>query len=489
MSRGQATASTTQILVVDDEAAFRTLVAGHLERAGMAVATLGSAEEALAWLEQRQPDLLLLDVHMPGMTGIELVTRLSAEQRLPPTIVMSAYGQLDTALAAVRGGAMDFLSKPFRLPEVELKVTVALEKARQRKGGRQRSGSDAPSVDRAEALGDGNALFYGMVGRSAVVRELFARIERVARFTSTVLIHGESGTGKELVARALHQLSPRRGGPFVAVNCGAIPRELLESELFGSEKGAYTGSVKTRVGLLETAAGGTLFLDEIVDLPLHLQVKLLRVLQEGEVRPVGASRPVTVDVRVVAASAVPARDRVTEGLFRQDLYYRLSVIELLVPPLRDRREDIPLLVEHLISHANRRLGTTIRGVHPHAMALLMAWPWPGNIRELQNVIEQSAVMSEDDEVGEDALPRYLHADAAPQVAPAPAPTGLTLESLSIPAAVEQTERTLIEQALRETGGNRTHAAELLEISLRSLLQKIARYEIDIPGQVGRPPQR
>ena len=257
---------------------------------------------------------------------------------------MSAYGQLDTALAAVRGGAVDFLSKPFRLPEVELKVSVALEKARQRKGGRRRSGAEVTVADRAEALGDGNALFYGMVGRSAVVRELFARIERVARFTSTVLIHGESGTGKELVARALHQLSPRRGSPFVAVNCGAIPENLLESELFGHVRGAFTDASSDRKGLFENAHGGTLFLDEIVDLPLHLQVKLLRVLQEGEVRPVGASRPVAVDVRVVAASAVPARDRVTEGQFRQDLYYRLSVIELLVPPLRDRREDIPLLV-------------------------------------------------------------------------------------------------------------------------------------------------
>jgi two-component system, NtrC family, response regulator AtoC len=485
MSRSPPKPLAATVLVVDDEAAFRTLVANHLERAGMAVTTAGSAEEALTRLSTL-PDVLLLDVHMPGMTGLELVERLAGEGRLPTTIVMSAYGQLDTALAAVRAGAIDFLSKPFRLPEVELKVTLALEKARQGLRGRRRS--DVGPVSRAANLEPGE-IFEGMVGRAPPMRELFGRLERVARFTSTVLLHGESGTGKELVARALHKLSPRRGGPFVAVNCGAIPENLLESELFGHTRGAFTDANADRKGLFEQAHGGTLFLDEIVDLPLHMQVKLLRVLQEGEVRAIGASRSVTVDVRVVAASAVPARDRVREGRFREDLYYRLGVIELHVPPLRDRIDDIPLLVEHVVQQANTRLGTRITGVHPHALARLMAWSWPGNVRELQNVIEQAAVMSESPEIGVDALPTQLQVDAEI----VDDDNGLILpnfgDSLSIPEAVAATERALIAAALQETEGNRTHAAQRLEISLRSLLQKIQLYNIDIPGQVGRPPQR
>jgi two-component system response regulator AtoC len=313
----------------------------------------------------------------------------------------------------------------------------------------------------------------------------------VARYTSTVLIHGESGTGKELVARALHRLSPRRGGPFVAVNCGAIPENLLESEIFGHVRGAFTDARGDRKGLFEQAHGGTLFLDEIVELPLHMQVALLRVLQEGEVRPVGGSRAVAVDVRVVAASAVPARERVRAGLFREDLFYRLGVIELAVPPLRQRSDDIPLLVEFLVAQANRRLGATIRGVHPHALARLQAWRWPGNIRELQNVIEQAAVMSEGDEIEVEALPAALQAEAtAPQPEGGAAEPALALPAgLSIPAAVEAIERRLIEAALRRCDGNRTHAAALLEISLRSLQHKIAQYGVDIAAPLGRPRQR
>jgi two-component system response regulator AtoC len=485
MSRSPAKPTTANVLVVDDEAAFRTLVAGHLERAGMAVQTAGSAEDALPMLA-KPPDVLLLDVHMPGMTGLELVERLAGEGRLPPTIVMSAYGQIDTALAAVRAGAIDFLSKPFRLPEVELKVTLALEKARQGVRGRRRS--DVGPAPRAAGPEVGE-LFEGMVGRAPAMRELFARLERVARFTSTVLLHGESGTGKELVARAVHRLSPRRGGPFVAVNCGAIPENLLESELFGHVRGAFTDASNDRKGLFEQAHGGTLFLDEIVDLPLHMQVKLLRVLQEGEVRAVGASRSVSIDVRVVAASAVPARDRVREGRFREDLYYRLGVIELFVPPLRERIDDIPLLVEHVVHQANLRLGTRITGVHPHALARLMAWSWPGNVRELQNVIEQAAVMSETAEIGVESLPPQLQVDSEADDEESDTIVPDLGDTLSIPAAVAATEKALIASALRQTEGNRTHAAALLEISLRSLLQKIQRYEIDIPGQVGRPPQR
>ena len=486
-SRGGGAAG--HILVVDDETAFRSLVAGHLQRAELHVSTVGSAEEAQAFLARQRPDLMLLDVHMPGMTGIELLSQLAASGQLPPTIVMSAYGQLDTALAAVRAGAIDFLTKPFRLPEIELKVMMALEKVRQGRVGRRRSGVEAATPRPVPAPAPGE-MFAGMVGRSEIMRELFAKIEKVARFTSTVLIHGESGTGKELVARALHASSPRRSGPFIAINCGAIPENLLESELFGHVRGAFTDATNDRKGLFENATGGTLFLDEIVDLPLHLQVKLLRVLQESEVRPIGAARSVPVDVRVVAASAVAARDRVATGRFRQDLYYRLGVIELQVPALRERREDIPLLVEHLVAQANRRLGTSIRAVHPFALARLQAWTWPGNVRELQNVIEQAAVMSEEEEIGVESLPGYLQAEVPPPQVQEPGSRALPeFSGLSLPAALAATEKLLIEQALRQTTGNRTHAAKLLDLPLRSLHDKIRSYGIEIPGQVGRPPQR
>ena len=478
------TVPVANVLVADDEAAFARLISKHLQRAGHRVEVVSDGATAMQRVQAARPDLLILDVHMPRMTGIELVEQLAARGSLPPTIVMSAYGNLETALRAVRSGALDFLSKPFRLPELELKVEVALERARQRRGSRPAIPAQPPPPGPDSDV----ELFHDMVGRSEVMRSLFKKIDRVARFDSTVLISGESGTGKELVARALHRASKRGGGPFVAVNCGAIPGNLLESELFGHVRGAFTDATADRKGLFEQADGGTLFLDEIVDLPLMLQVKLLRALQEGEIRPVGGNAEIAVDVRVIAASAVPARDRVREGRFREDLFYRLSVIDLHVAALRDRVEDIPLLVQYIVAGANRRLGTTIAGVHPHAMAQLMAHTWPGNVRELQNVIEQACVMSEQQEIGVDALPgNIVHRSHQPED---PLTDGLALpvDSLSIPRAIEATERALIEAALRRTEGNRTHASRLLEISQRSLLNKIARYEIDIPGHVGRPPK-
>ena len=479
------------ILVVDDEAAFAGLISDHLGRAGHRVLVAGDCRQAQAVLNRERPALMLLDVHLPGMTGLEFIDALKAAGRLPPTVVMSAYGDLETALTAVRAGALDFLSKPFRLPELELKVQLALDRAR--RDGETADAPSAPAAPAPAAVGkrvsdtDAGALFHDMVGRSPVMMTLFGKIARVARFTSTVLITGESGTGKELVARALHDASPRQEAPFIAVNCGAIPHNLLESELFGHVRGAFTDATQDRRGLFEQAHQGTLFLDEIVDLPLLLQVKLLRVLQQGEVRRVGGNRDIQIDVRVVAASAVSPRELVAQGRFREDLFYRLSVIELNVAPLRERVEDIPLLVQYIVANANRRLGTHVRGLHPHALARLMAWPWPGNVRELQNAIEQSCVMCEGDEIGVDTLPARLLGDlnaggAGPDIE-------LPRDSLSIPAAVQATERALIEAALRRTGGNRTHAAELLQISQRSLLNKIQRYAVDIPGQVGRPPRR
>ena len=463
------------LLLVDDDTTFADLLAEHLVRSGFAVLRAADGVEAIAVLKERRPDALLIDLQMPRMGGLEVVEVLSRQGRLPPTIVMSAFGSLDHALQAIRLGAIDFVSKPFRLAEAELKVRLALEKARPVAPPRHKSREEVPAEERP-----GSRMFHGMVGGSESMLSVFRQVERVARFGTTVLVSGESGTGKELVARALHAASPRSRGAFVAVNCGAIPANLLESELFGHVKGAYTDATADRKGLFEEADRGTLFLDEIVDLPMNLQVKLLRVLQEGEFRRVGGNKEIKVDVRVVAASAISARQRVKDGQFREDLYYRLSVIELTVPPLRERREDIPLLVEHVVERANQRLGTKIRSVHAQAMARLCAHPWPGNVRELQNCIEQACVMTEGDEISLESL--NLHR----QDGPTPTQVVMAADSLSIPDAIAVTERTLIAAALQRTGGNRTHAAELLDISPRNLQYKIKQYAIDSPAPIGRP---
>lgn len=475
------TPAAPTVLIVDDEAAFAELLADHLATVGMQTLRAPDGVAALQLLKQTTPDLLLVDLQMPRMNGLELVEVLVRQGRLPPTIVMSAFGSLETALQAVRLGAIDFLSKPFRLAEVELKIRLALERSRPEPLPVQALAADTllPGPEPEEPT---TRLFYGMIGRSAPMLALFRQVERVARFGSTVIINGESGTGKELVARALHLASPRARMPFVAVNCGAIQPNLLESELFGHVRGAFTDASTDRKGLFEEAHGGTLLLDEIVDLPLHLQVNLLRVLQEGEIRRVGSNKPVAVDVRVVAASAVPARQRVQEGRFREDLFYRLSVIELHVPALRERREDVPLLVEHVVERANHRLGTQVRGVQPQAMARLCAHGWPGNVRELQNCIEQACVMADGDELTLQGLP--LGKALGP-----PESAVTAADSLSIPQAVAATERALIEAALIRTEGNRTHAAGLLDISPRNLLYKIKQYAIDVPVPSGRPPRR
>jgi two-component system response regulator AtoC len=457
------------VLVVDDEAAFGQLLAEHLAACGFKVLQAADGRSALAKIGEAKPDALLIDLHMPGLTGLEVVEVLARERRLPPTIVMSAFGGYEVALDAIRLGAIDFLSKPFRMAEAELKLRLALAKA----------GKPALARPRAEEppkLG----VFHGMVGAAASMQALYRQIERVARFGSTVVIQGESGTGKELIARALHDASPRRDRPFVAVNCAAIPQMLLESELFGHVKGAFTDASMDRKGLFEEAHTGTLFLDEIVDLPLLLQVKLLRALQEGEIRRVGANKPTQIDVRVVAASAIPIRDRVRQGLFREDLFYRLAVIELVVPPLRERREDLALLVEHFVAKTNQRLGTKIRSVDPAAMARLTAYTWPGNVRELQNVVEQACVMADGDVIGANGL--QLGRDQAPATGQA----AQAHETLSIPHAVAETERALIRAALLQTEGNRTHAAELLGISARNLQYKIKQYDIHVAAPTGRP---
>jgi two-component system response regulator AtoC len=373
---------------------------------------------------------------------------------------MSAYGSVDLAIEAMKVGAYDYISKPFKQDE----VLIALTKAEERESLRRENRALKEAMRKEQTV-------HGILGKSEAINKVFSTIGKVADYKTTVLIQGESGTGKELVARALHSGSSRKNKPFIPLNCGAIPETLLESELFGHKRGAFTDAHADKKGLFAEADQGTLFLDEIGELPLTLQVKLLRVLQEGRIRPLGATRDQEVDVRVVAATVRDLRREVEEGRFREDLFYRLNVLQLNVPPLRDRRDDIMLLVDHFIERNNRRLGTKIRELDPRARKLLLNYPWPGNVRELENTIERAVVLAEGDMIAVGDLPERMREPADPVAA------SLTTGELSIKKTARFMEETLIRRALEKTGGNRTAASKLLEISHRALLYKIKDYGI------------
>jgi two-component system response regulator AtoC len=397
---------------------------------------------------------------MSGMTGLELCAELKARASLATVILMSAYGSVDLAIEAMKAGAYDYISKPFKQDE----VLLALTKAEERESLRRENRALKEAMRKEQT-------FQGILGKSDAINKVFSTIGKVADYKTTVLIQGESGTGKELVARALHSGGSRKNKPFIPINCGAIPETLLESELFGHKRGAFTDAHADKKGLFAMAHQGTLFLDEIGELPLTLQVKLLRVLQEGRVRPLGATRDQEVDVRVIAATVRDLRREVEENRFREDLYYRLNVLQLNVPPLRDRRDDIMLLVEHFIERNNSRLGTKIRDVDQRARKLLLNHPWPGNVRELENTIERAVVLTEGDTITADDLPERMREPADPVA------VSLSTGELSIKKTARFMEETLIRRALQKTGGNRTAASKVLEISHRALLYKIKDYGI------------
>jgi two-component system response regulator AtoC len=451
-----------RVLVVDDEEALRDVLSLLLEREGFEVVTASSGEEAIVALGASSIDAVLSDVRMPGMGGLALVDWLAANLPEVTAIVMSAFGSVELALDAMHRGAYDYISKPFKPDEVVLTLRKAEERLRLRRENaalRARLRQQADEADRLDR----------MLVHSDGMREVARMVRKVAAFKTTVLVLGESGVGKELVSQALHAGSPRADGPFVAVNCGAIPEALLESELFGHVKGAFTDAATDKRGLFEEAQGGTLFLDEIGELPPPLQVKLLRALQEEEIRRVGDTRPIRTDARVIAATSRDLSQMVAEGTFRSDLYYRLEVMPIHVPPLRERREDIGPLVEYFVRETNARLGTKLEGVTPAALEVLVAYDWPGNVRELENTVEHAAVMAEGPWIDAEALPDRTRRRGA-------ARGGLTLDvpsdDLSVKRASRVLERELILRALEQTGGNRTHAAKLLELSHRALLYKI-----------------
>ena len=451
-----------RVLVVDDEENIRHMMNTILTREGYTVSRAATVREAEKLLEADPFDVLISDICMPKVDGLELLDRV--QQRYPQLVVvmMSAYGSVDTAIEAMKRGAYDYIAKPFKPDE----IILVLRKAEEREGLKRENLSLRSDLEKIRYGGLGK-----MVGQSDLMKRIFETIRKIAEYKTTVLIQGESGTGKELVAQAIHQHSPRSETPFIPINCGAIPEQLLESELFGHVKGAFTDAIRDKKGLFTQADGGTIFLDEIGELPLNLQVKLLRALQEEEIRPVGSSRDIKVDVRVVAATVKDLASEVQQGLFREDLFYRLNVLPLRVPPLRERQEDIPALVEHFIAKNNRRLGLSCQGIDPEALQLMMEYAWPGNVRELENTIEHAMVLAETDVIQAETLPDKI-LEGKDRIR-------LTLLSgeLSIKKTTRIIEEELIRRALGRTGGNRTNAAKVLEISHRALLYKIKEFGI------------
>ena len=447
------------VLVVDDEEPLRQLLAVILRDRGYQPRTVGSAEDALKELAARDYDLVLTDVRMPRMDGIALTRAIQERQPGATVIVMSAYGSHDDAIEAMKAGAYDFLPKPFKPDDVLLCLRKAEERERLARENRRL---------RAELRGAVGV--DAIVGVSEAMQAVLRQVRKVAPQKTTVLLSGESGTGKELVARALHDLSPRAAAPFVAVNCGAIPGELLESELFGHARGAFTDAVRAKKGLAVEADGGTLFLDEIGELPLPLQVKLLRFLQEEEVRPVGDNRSQKVDVRVVAATARDLAQAVTAGQFREDLFWRLNVVAVKLPALRERSDDVETLARHFLQRF-ALLRPELPGLRftPEALETLRAHRWPGNVRELMHAVERAVVLAEGSAIREEDLPdpvRGLGQGATGAV---------TGGDLSVKRGARALEERLIREALARTGGNRTRAAELLDLSYRALLYKIKEY--------------
>jgi len=444
-----------QVLVIDDEEDLRWALAKALSQDGYTVLTAGCAGEGLEVLGRQNVSLVLLDLKLPDMDGLEVLPRIKERHPGTPVIMITGYGTIETAVQALKRGAAGYITKPFDLHELRLVVKRILEINRLH---------NELDFLRSELTRN----YQDLVGCSKAILELRELIRRVAPTDATVLITGESGTGKEVVAVAIHRLSPRKDGPFVPVNCAAVPEHLLESELFGHEKGAFTGAVKRHIGRFEVAHRGTIFLDEVAEMPPAMQVKLLRALQDKSFTRVGGSETVQVDMRVIAATNRPIEEAVAAGRFREDLYYRLNVVRIHIPPLRERKEDIPLLVRHFLQRFRPYYQSP--GIAEEAMALLHRYHWPGNVRELQNVIERALILCQGEEIRPRHLPKELQ-DGSSSLPP------------SLPAGdedmtLEQVEKLLIQRALAKTGGNRTQAARLLGISRSALLYRMHKFGLD-----------
>jgi two-component system response regulator AtoC len=453
-----------RVLVIDDEENMRHMLSVILAKAGYEPALAADGSEGLSFMESSSFDFVLCDIRMPRMDGMGFLKR--ARERFPDTtvIMMSAYGNLESAVDAMKEGAYDYVSKPFKTDE----ILLALKKVEERE---RLKAENLRLQDRIQRLETRYAHGEIVAGSEAMGR-VMDLVRTVADHKTTVLITGESGTGKELVARAIHRGGGRAGEAMVSINCGGIPDNLLESELFGHCRGAFTDAVRDKPGLFKEAHRGTVFLDEIGEMPLPLQVKLLRVLQEEEIVPLGETAASRIDVRVIAATARDLEREVAEGRFREDLFYRINVMSIRLPPLRERRGDISLLTDHFVERFNRKLGRRVRGVSPEARSVLARHDWPGNVRELENVLERAVLLAEGRVIAPEDLPSGLTSPADPR------PERPPEDSLSIKRASKRLERDLIRKALALTGGNRSQAARVLEISRPVLLSKIREYGLE-----------
>jgi DNA-binding NtrC family response regulator len=441
-----------RLLVVDDDEQLRQLLARRFERQGMAVTAAASGAEALDKAGRARCDVALLDLHLPDMTGIELLGKLKADQPELEALMLTAHGSMETAILAMKQGAYDYLTKPFHLPELEVHVQKAYEKVRMAR--RERQWIEQLNYESPR---------YRLIGSGPAMQRVVQLIEKVAPTEATVLVRGASGTGKELVARAVHHNSPRRDRPLVTINCAALQETLLESELFGHEKGAFTGAVQAKAGLVEVAEGGTLFIDEIAEMAGGLQAKLLRVLEDGHFRRVGSTREARADVRVIAATNKVLHEEMQAGRFREDLYYRLNVVTIELPPLRERRQDIPELVEHFLT--TRQIGPTRARLAPEALQAVLRYDWPGNVRELANVLERAQILSEDHLITLDDLPEGLV-------------EGVPAAAAGDPDSLRAVERRHVQGILKREKGNKVRAAKVLGISRRALYRLIAKHGLE-----------
>jgi len=453
-----------RVLIIDDEKNMRHMLEVLLSKAGYGVQSAADGASALRVMEESDFDFVLCDIRMPRMDGMTFLEKAREAYPEKTYIMMSAYGTIETALEAMKDGAYDYISKPFKKDE----VLLTLRKAEERERLKEENIRLKTKIDEIEK----KYSFRNIVARSEAMAKVFDLVSKVSEHKTTVLITGESGTGKELFARAIHSDSPRANGPLVNINCAGIPENLLESELFGYKKGAFTDAVKDKQGRFEEANGGTIFLDEIGEMPVSLQAKLLRVLQEEEITPLGDLGAKRIDVRVIAATSKNLEQEVEASRFREDLFYRLNVVTIHLPPLRERRGDIPLLVGYFIDHFNRKLKKNIEGLSSEAMPILMEYAWPGNVRELENVIERAVLLATGRWITPAELPDNMkHAQKLP-------PYFGSDEDLSIKKASKWLERHLIEKALKLTNGNRTKAAKILEVSRPMLIAKIREFKLE-----------
>ena len=454
-----------RLLIVDDDKSLREFLEILLANEGYRVETADNGQAALAMLGERPISAVLSDVKMPGMDGVALLREIKANWPGVPVILITAFASLDSAVEAMREGAWDYITKPFQIEELREVIARALAAG-------QETSSARPSEERLYTLDR-------MVAKSPAMLKIFELIPRIASSPSSVLISGESGTGKELVAQAIHNMGSRRDFPFVAVNCGGIPETLLESELFGHVKGAFTGADRDREGLFARAQGGTLFLDEIGELSMALQVKLLRVVQERSFMPLGSPKEIHVDVRIVAATNRDLEQEVMEGRFREDLFYRLNVIHINVPPLRDRREDIPVLVQYFLDKYSREQGKEVQGISRYAMEALVEYPFPGNIRELENIIERSVALSATSLVLPESLSlaRFKQKEVSPDHPVQVKSIDIPPEGIDLDSLLNEIEKGLVQKALEYAGGSKTRAAELLGLNLRSFRYRLSKHGI------------